>query len=72
MLPLLTQGQFLMRMGVVSRVEQLMEAEGTTDEQASSLVAALKYLVEPQQMGEKFKVLSIVNPALTSVVGFDN
>ena len=70
--PLLTQGQFLMRMGIVNRVEQLMEAGDTTDEQAASLLGALKYLVETQQMGQKFKVMSIVNPSLTTVVGFES
>lgn len=68
---LLTQGDFLMRMGVVSRVEQLLELEETTDEAANALVASLKYLVEPAQMGSRFKVLSIVNPTIPTVTGFE-
>ena len=71
-MPLLTQGQFLMRMGIVSRVEQLLEAPGTTDEQGAMLVNALKFLADPQQMGQRFKVLSIANPALTTVTGFES
>lgn len=71
-MPLLTQGQFLMRMGIVDRVQQLMEADDTTDEEANTLMAALRYLVETDQMGQRFKVMSIANPALTSVVGFES
>lgn len=68
--PLLTQGDFLMRMGIVSRVEQLIELEQTSDEAANALVRSLKYLVEPGQMGSRFKVLSIASPVLDKVTGF--
>jgi NADH dehydrogenase [ubiquinone] 1 alpha subcomplex assembly factor 7 len=69
-LPLLTQSAFLMRMGIVARMEQLLNADETSDEQANALMQSFKYLVEPQQMGQKFKVLSIANPQLRSVAGF--
>jgi SAM-dependent MidA family methyltransferase len=70
--PLLTQGEFLMRMGILARVQQLVELDETSDEAASALVDSLKYLVEPAQMGTRFKVLSIVNPGLGTVTGFES
>jgi SAM-dependent MidA family methyltransferase len=70
--PLLTQGEFLMRMGILARVQQLVELDETSDEQASALVDSLKYLVEGSKMGTRFKVMSIANPALGAVTGFES
>ena len=67
--PLLTQGDFLMRMGIISRVERLIEAEGTSDKQAEELVSATRRLVDPAEMGSRFKVLQIVHPSC-SLEGF--
>ncbi|KAJ1426027.1 S-adenosyl-L-methionine-dependent methyltransferase, partial [Ochromonadaceae sp. CCMP2298] len=68
---LLTQGEFLMRMGIVPRVEALLELESTTDEQAAALVSSLKYLVQGEHMGARFKVLAVAAPSL-GVTGFDS
>ena len=68
---LLTQGDFLMRMGIVDRVQQLLDSEQTSDEQALALVKSLKYLVEPEQMGQKFKVMSIASPKISTVTCFE-
>jgi len=59
-----------MRMGIVSRIEQLMSLDDTTDDQANQLVSSLKYLVEPEQMGKRFKVMAIVHPSIDEVTGF--
>jgi len=67
---ILSQGEFLMRMGIVSRIEQLMSLDDTTDDQANQLVSSLKYLVEPEQMGKRFKVMAIVHPSIDEVTGF--
>jgi NADH dehydrogenase [ubiquinone] 1 alpha subcomplex assembly factor 7 len=69
-LPLATQGEYLMRMGVVERVEQLVNSSSTTDEQAEVLVESLRRLIDPAEMGRKYKVLSITSPGL-KVPGFD-
>ena len=69
--PLLTQGDFLMRMGIVSRAEQLINLDETSEEQATALLESLKYLVDPAKMGERFKVLCIANPVLGQVTAFD-
>jgi SAM-dependent MidA family methyltransferase len=57
-------------MGVVERVEQLVDAPSTTDEQAEVLVESLRRLVDPAEMGRKYKVLSITSPGL-KVPGFE-
>ena len=67
---IITQGEFLMQMGILSRLEQLIELEQTTDEEANQLVRSFKYLVEPQHMGKKFKVMSIVDPKISEITGF--
>jgi len=63
------QGEFLQRMGIIERVEKLIEAETTTDSQASQIVASLRSLIDEKEMGKRFKVLvlsSEVSSALQS------
>jgi SAM-dependent MidA family methyltransferase len=67
---LLTQGEFLMRMGIVPRVEQLLELDSTSDEAGGVLVSSLKYLVQGEHMGSRFKVMAVASPNL-KVTGFD-
>lgn len=54
-----SQGEFLASMGAVERAIALIEDEKTTDEQAEDLCSALERLVAENEMGQKFKVLSI-------------
>ena len=54
-----TQGEFLMRMGASDMVIALIEQDSTTIEQANKFTEALKFLVLPEHMGEKFKVMAI-------------
>lgn len=63
-LPLQTQGQFLMNMGITERVEQLINAENVSDEDANQLFESMKMLVMPEMMGSKFKVMTVVHPEL--------
>lgn len=53
------QGQFLVSMGASERVIQLIESDTTTEEQAEDLYQSLVRLVDPSEMGERFKVLSV-------------
>lgn len=53
------QGEFLMRMGIADMVINSIEQETTSPEHAQKLSDALKYLVLPEHMGEKFKVLAL-------------
>jgi NADH dehydrogenase [ubiquinone] 1 alpha subcomplex assembly factor 7 len=54
-----TQGKFLASMGAMDRVIQLIEDDNTTEEQAADLYYALERLVQPEHMGERYKVLAI-------------
>ena len=63
-LPLLTQRDFLLNMGLISRVEVLLEKDSTTEEQAELVVAQCKQLLGEANMGTRFKVLVCSYPAL--------
>jgi NADH dehydrogenase [ubiquinone] 1 alpha subcomplex assembly factor 7 len=55
-----TQGEFLIAMGMQERVIQLMEREDVTDQQAEDLYNAMVRLASPDEMGGRYKVLCIV------------
>jgi NADH dehydrogenase [ubiquinone] 1 alpha subcomplex assembly factor 7 len=57
--PLETQANFLLRMGIIERVQQLIDKEETTEQQANDLFQSLKMLVDPQKMGTKYKVMNL-------------
>lgn len=59
------QGQFLFNMGLVTRVEQVLDADSTTDEQAQTLVQATEKILTGT-MGTKFKAIAITNEGLTT------
>jgi len=69
-----TQGQFLMRMGIVQRVERLIDLPSTSEEQAAHLVDSLRKFVQEEHMGKRFKCMAITDPKklqLQHVPGFD-
>jgi SAM-dependent MidA family methyltransferase len=45
-----------MNMGIVERTEFLIEQDHVTEAQAETIVAGLERLVDPQQMGSRYKV----------------
>jgi len=53
------QGEFLMKMGAGELTMSAIEKDETTEEQAQAFADALRYLVMPEHMGEKFKVLAL-------------
>ncbi len=55
------QGQFLSAMGIEARLQALLEAEGVSEKQALHLYDAYRRLVDPDQMGRKYKVLALVS-----------
>ena len=68
-----TQGEFLMRMGIVERLEHLISLESTTEEQATAMVASFRKIVgdaADDGMGKRFKVMAIASPKV-AVDGFD-
>jgi SAM-dependent MidA family methyltransferase len=62
-----------MNMGIAHRVEQLINADHVTNDEANNLFEAMKKLVLPEVMGSKFKVMAIVHPSIqNNVPGFVN
>ena len=54
-----TQGAFLMSMGIQERIINLIERDDVSEEQAQNLFRALVRLASPEEMGERYKVLAI-------------
>jgi NADH dehydrogenase [ubiquinone] 1 alpha subcomplex assembly factor 7 len=66
--PITTQGEFLERLGGEMRLEALLiEA---TEAQSDALISGYHRLVEPQQMGELFKVLGVCSDDSLGMPGF--
>lgn len=63
-----TQGDFLRRLGIQLRAQTLSKTAST--EQAAMLKAGLDRLIEDDQMGTLFKVLSVCNPVTIDPAGF--
>jgi NADH dehydrogenase [ubiquinone] 1 alpha subcomplex assembly factor 7 len=65
--PLLTQSEWLIRLGIESRAQSLSRAN---PERAGDIQAALERLTSPAQMGELFKVLAIHSAGWPAPAGF--
>merc|ERR1712070_779985 len=55
------QGLFLSAMGIETRLMNLLEQEDINDEQAMALYDSYRRLVDPEQMGRKYKVLACLH-----------
>jgi hypothetical protein len=55
----ISQGQFLAKMGAAERAIMLIESDETSDEQAEDIYNALERLMSAEEMGERYKVMSI-------------
>ncbi len=65
------QGEFLVRMGVVDRVQALINQPSVTDEKAIQILASLRQLVDSNDMGSRFKVLGLFDPRIhINTIGF--
>jgi NADH dehydrogenase [ubiquinone] 1 alpha subcomplex assembly factor 7 len=67
---MLTQGDFLRRLGIEARVARLKQ--NATAQQAADIDSALARLTAPGQMGDLFKVMAIGDPKLGVLPGFDS
>jgi NADH dehydrogenase [ubiquinone] 1 alpha subcomplex assembly factor 7 len=65
---LITQGEFLVRMGAQLRLEMLLRQ--ATPEQRESLVTGLQRLISPQAMGDLFKVMAFTSDARLELPAF--
>ncbi|KAG5189176.1 S-adenosyl-L-methionine-dependent methyltransferase [Tribonema minus] len=57
------QGVFLQTMGAAERAAVLVEQPHITDAQAEAIFTSFERLVDPKQMGQKYKVLAVVSQA---------
>lgn len=55
------QGQFLSAMGIEARLQALLESDAVSEKQALHLYDSYRRLVDPDQMGRKYKVLALVS-----------
>jgi len=65
------QGEFLLRMGIVERLEHLIELPTTTEEQATKMLAAFRRIVGSDSadgMGKRFKVMAITYPNVRIII----
>jgi NADH dehydrogenase [ubiquinone] 1 alpha subcomplex assembly factor 7 len=68
-MPLVSQGVFLVNLGILDRVQQLITKH---PEKEDYVVETMRKLIDPKEMGAKFKVMGIVHPSLKEkVVGFE-
>lgn len=61
------QGRFLMTLGVEARLNALAKAQ---PEQADALYQSAQKLVDPEHMGQRFKVICLSSPGLPPPAGF--
>lgn len=66
-----TQGEFLMSMGIADRVVSLMERDDVNDAKANDLFHALMRLTSPKEMGKRYKVLAIAPTSEIPPPSFD-
>jgi SAM-dependent MidA family methyltransferase len=62
-----TQGEFLVHLGIVERAEQLMKANPAA---SRDLLLAIERLIGPEKMGTLFKALAILPPSAALPPGF--
>ena len=55
------QGEWLQRMGIVARLEALLALDDITETQVDHLLTACERLVDPEQMGLRYRVLAVVD-----------
>jgi SAM-dependent MidA family methyltransferase len=65
--PLISQGEWLLRLGIEARAQSLSRAN---PDRASNIQTALERLIGRDQMGELFKVLAIHSPDWRAPAGF--
>ncbi|KAJ7592848.1 S-adenosyl-L-methionine-dependent methyltransferase [Mycena floridula] len=58
--PAITQGEFLLKMGLVNRVNTLAE-HAATPERGAQIVEAAQRLVDPNGMGNQYKIMAITD-----------
>lgn len=63
----ITQSTFLMRLGIEARMQSLISAQ---PDKSEDIYNGVRRLVDPAEMGERFKVICISSPGLPVPAGF--
>jgi SAM-dependent MidA family methyltransferase len=66
-MPLVAQGEWLIRLGIEARAQALSRAN---PERANDIQTALERLTDPDQMGTLFKVIALHSPDWPEPAGF--
>ena len=61
------QGMLLMSLGAQARLNQLIEAN---PDGAEALYESVKRLIDPAELGERFKAICLSSPGLPAPAGF--
>ena len=64
------QGDFLMRLGIVSRIERYIEKHNPSGEDMKNMLDSLEKLVA-SDMGSRFKVMALLPENIKTSPGFD-
>lgn len=67
----ITQTQFLLSMGIIERLEKLIESPTVSDQDAQVIIDSLQKIIDPEGMGKRFKVMCISDQQ-TTVFGFSS
>jgi NADH dehydrogenase [ubiquinone] 1 alpha subcomplex assembly factor 7 len=58
------QGEFLQRLGIVERLQQVLDSEAVSEEDKEAVMSQVERLVAPDAMGDIYKVMAITSEAL--------
>ena len=59
-----SQGEFLQRLGLVDRLQQILDSEGVGEEDKEAVMSQVERLVSPDAMGEIYKVMAFVSDGI--------
>lgn len=65
-----TQGDFLLNLGIEARLDKLLET--ASEQQAQDLIRSYERLVDPAQMGSTYKVLGFGSGLSSKPEGFED
>ncbi len=59
-----TQGEFLQRLGMVDRLQQILDSEGVSEDDKEAVMSQVERLVSPDAMGDIYKVMAFVSDGI--------
>lgn len=65
------QGEFLQRLGLVERLQQILDSEGVSEEDKEAVMSQVERLVSPDAMGDIYKVMAFVSDGIAKQLDED-